>query len=441
MNTEIRKLVKLATPIAIGQVGQTLFGFIDTLMIGHVGTTELAATSFANSVFVVFLIFGIGLTNATSPLISQAVGRTDYHGARRILKDALWVSFIGGVALTVLCALCVFAFDRMGQAPEVAEKAKVFFLLISLTLIPSLLYQTMKQYLECLNRPAVPMIVVAVGLAMNVVLNLVFIFGAGPIPAMGVAGAAIGTICSRFAMLVAMTAYIRWEESHREFMKSPNLFPVLDRRAVVRDFTSLGIPSAFIVTFEVGAFALSAIIVGWVGSVSLAAHQVVLSLASLTFMIPMGLASAASILVGLELGRDDRAAARKMATAGFICAAAFMLTSALVLSIGREFFPSLFSKDPAVIKLASTLILIGALFQLSDGIQVVGSGVLRSLKDVRLPLIITFTAYWLIALPVGTALAFKAGLGASGMWYGLFAGLTVAAVFLTLRFYRLIEKR
>jgi multidrug resistance protein, MATE family len=441
MKNEIAKLTKLAAPIAVGQVSQTLFGFIDTLMIGHVGTTELAATSFGNSVYIIFLIFGLGLTNATSPLVSRAFGRQDLHGARRILKDALLVSFVAGLMLVALCYACLFFFDRMGQAPEVAKQAKTFFAIISLTLVPSLLYQTMKQYLESINRPAVPMIVVLGGLLTNIGLNFILIFGYGPIPPLGVAGAALGTVCARICMLIAISSYVKWEESHREFLKKENPFPALSRKAVVKEYTALGIPSAFIVTFEVGAFAFSAIIVGWLGSVSLAAHQVVLSLVSITFMVPMGLATAAGILVGHELGRNDYAAATRAGTAGFYCATAFMVFSAIILAGGRNFFPPLFSKDPHVIELASTLLIVGALFQVSDGIQVVGAGVLRALKDVRLPLILTFVSYWLIALPLGYLFAFHFAYGAVGMWIGLCIGLAVVAIALTARFYIILNKQ
>lgn len=441
MKKEMGHLLALAIPIIVGQISQTLFGFIDILMVGHLGTVELAAVSFANSIFVIFLVFGLGLTNATSPLIARALGRGDQHGARHILTDSLYVSVAAGLFLTVICLLCVLAFHKMGQSEEVLIHAKTFFVLTCTTLVPALLYQTMKQYLECIGRPIIPMLVAVGGLLANIGLNYVLIFGKGPFPVMGVAGAAFGTLIARVLMLVVLGLYIKWEKSHRSFMNQTPTHPPLRHLAVTKELLALGIPTAFIFTFEVGAFAFSTIMAGWLGVLSQAAHQVTMSLASLTFMVPMGLSVAAGIRVGQRQGSLDFEGSKKAATAGLICATAFMAVSALTFILGRNLFPLFFTKDVEVIRLAAAFLILGGLFQVSDGIQVVGASILRSMKDVQWPLAITFTSYWIVALPISYVLAFPFGLGGVGIWTGLFLGLTVAAVALPVRFYFLLAKQ
>lgn len=437
---EILSLCVLAWPIVVGQVTQMLFGFIDTLMIGHVGTVELAASSFGNSVFVIFLVFGIGLGNATSPLISRAIGRTDHKGARRILSDAIVVNTVSGVLLTLIAGVCGLFFDNMGQAPDVAKQAQIFFFILSLSLTSSMIYQCYKQYLECILRPHIPMYSAVGGLALNIVLNWILIYGVGPIPALGVAGSALATFISRLLMLLYLAAYVRWERTHRAPEENQQIFDVPARTDVVWELLNLGIPSAFILLFEVGAFATAAIVMGWIGPIEQAAHQVTLSLVSLSFMVPLGLSFAASIRVGTEIGRNDYDAAKRAGTAAAVVAGIFMFVCALIFGMGRTFWTSMFSNDPRVIELAAALLIVGAIFQVSDGIQVVAAGLLRAVKDVRWPFAITFFAYWIFALPVGYWLAIPQKWGPLGLWVGLAAGLTVAAIFLTARFYILIGK-
>lgn len=440
LRAEISTLSILAWPIVVGQISQMMFGFIDTLMIGHVGTIELAASAFGNSVFVIFLVFGIGIGNATSPLISRAIGRTDHRGARRILSDAIAVNTVSGIILTFVAALCGYLFNYMGQAPEVARQGQIYFLIVTLSLIPTMIYQCYKQYLECILRPRIPMYSAFGGLALNVVLNYLFIYGAGPIPKMGIAGAAIATVISRVLMLLYLVAYVRWERTHRVPEETQKQFEVPARKDVVWELIKLGIPTAFILLFEVGAFAAAAILMGWIGPIEQAAHQVTLSLVSLSFMVPLGVSFAASIRVGTELGRGDYESARRAGVASTLVGGGFMLLMAIIFGIGQDFWPTLFSKDPAVIELAGVLLVIGAIFQVSDGVQVVAAGLLRAVKDVRWPFVITLVAYWIFALPFGYWLAIPRKMGPTGLWIGLAAGLTVAAVFLTARFFILLKR-
>lgn len=441
MFREMPVLFKLAWPIVIGQVGQMLFGLIDVIMVGRVGTVDLAAISFANSVYVIFLIFGMGVSNATSPLVSRSLGRKDLAGAGKILTHALRVNFFLGLGLMALSLLTLFFFDRMGQEPAVAEKSRAFFALISLTLIPAMLYQCLKQVLESLGHPKIPMMAIVVGVTLNIVLNFFLIFGWGPIEPMGLIGAGIATNISRLVMLAILFVFVRRAQRLQEFREAHRPEHKAWDWNVTSELLKLGIPSAFVLLFEIGAFASAAIMMGWLGSVELASHQVALSLAAFSFMVPLGISFAASIRVGFEAGRNDYRAARVSGVAGLFLAAAFMSLVALVFGFGNLFWPTLFSQDPAVQKLAAQLLIVAALFQLFDGIQVVAVGILRALKDVRWPLAITLVAYWVIALPSGYLMTFQKQLGPLGIWYGLFVGLLVAAVLLTFRFMRLVSAR
>lgn len=440
LRAEISTLCILAWPIVVGQISQMLFGFTDTLMIGHVGTIELAASAFGNSVFVIFLVFGIGIGNATSPLISRAIGRTDHKGARRILSDAIVVNTVSGLLLTFIAVICGYFFSHMGQAPEVARLGQLYFMIVTLTLIPSMLYQCYKQYLECILRPRIPMYAAFGGLSLNVVLNFILIFGLGPIPPLGVVGAAVATVISRTLMVLYLAGYVHWEKTHRTPEATQQNFDVPARHEVVWELIQLGIPTAFILLFEVGAFATAAIVMGWIGPMEQAAHQVTLSLVSLSFMVPLGISFAASIRVGTEIGRADFAAARLAGIASTIVGGGFMLLMAIIFALGKDFWPALFTKDQAVIELAGILLIVGAIFQVSDGVQVVAAGLLRALKDVRWPFAITFVAYWIFALPVGYWLAIPLKWGPIGLWIGLAAGLTVASIFLTARFFRILKR-
>ncbi len=440
LSREIPILFRLSWPIVIGQIGQMLFGLIDVVMVGRVGTVELAAISFANSVYVIFLVFGIGISNSTSPLVSRALGRKDLAGAWQIMKNSLRLSVGLGLALTVLALLMLFFFDRMGQETAVAEKGKTFYGLICLTLVPALVYQSLKQVLESLGHPKIPMVAMVIGLGLNIGLNFVFIFGAGPIEPMGLVGAAVGTNIARLVMVAILFLFVYRARRLHEFRAAHQSNRKGDSWQVVGELLKLGVPSGFVVLFEVGAFASAAIMMGWLGSVELAAHQVALSLAAMSFMVPMGISFAAGIRVGFEAGRNDFRAARVSGITALLFAAMFMTPIALLFAAGNQFWPRLFTEDPAVQALAGQLLIVAAVFQLVDGIQVVDVGILRALKDVRWPLAISLTAYWIIALPMGYLLAFKSSVGPLGIWYGLAAGLFVVAIFLTIRFLKLVTR-
>jgi MATE family multidrug resistance protein len=440
LKIEMKTLMRLAVPIVIGQVTQMLFGLIDTLMIGHVGTTELAAVAFGNSIFVLFLVFSVGIANATAPLVARAVGRADHFGARRILKNSLLLNGCVATLLTLLALTTLFFFNRMGQQPEVARQGQTFFALICLTLVPSMLFQCYKQYLECLNLATVPMVITVIGLALNAGLNSIFIFGLGPIPPLGVAGAALGTIVARFTMLLLIFVFDQNSRKLEQMRTSVAKFEIPERLAVLRDLVKLGVPTGFILLFEVGAFAMTAVFVGWLGVIPLAAHQVTITLASMTFMVPLGLSFAANIRVATEIGRNNWLNAKLAGQAALIITLVFEAFTALWFALGRHSLPALFSKDPDVLRLSATLMVVAAVFQFSDGLQCVCSGLLRALHDVRWPLAITFIAYWIFALPGGYYLTFTLGYGPVGMWWGLCGGLTFSAIFLIWRFWILLKR-
>ena len=298
-----------------------------------------------------------------------------------------------------------------------------------------MIFQAFRQFAEGLSLTRQAMTVTIIGNLMNIGLNYILIFGHFGLPALGLLGAGIATLISRIYMAMAMAGFVRFAGRFREYRKLLKSYVI--HAVLVKQLLSIGLPSGMQFIFEVGAFSLAAIMMGWMGTVSLAAHQIAINLASLTYMMATGIAAATTIRVANQFGRRDAAAMRKVGLIGFIMSGTFMAFNAFLLILGRKFLPSLYIHDQKVMSLASLLIWIAAFFQLSDGIQVVGLGALRGMSDVKIPTLITLVAYWVLALPVGYVSGIIFKLGPTGVWIGLWTGLTAAAVMLFIRFYRI----
>jgi MATE family multidrug resistance protein len=298
-----------------------------------------------------------------------------------------------------------------------------------------MIFQAFRQFSEGLSLTRQAMTVTIMGNLMNIGLNYILIFGKFGIPAYGLLGAGIATLISRIFMAFAMAGYVRLAARFQRYWNLLKSYAI--HRDLIKQLLNIGFPSGMQFIFEVGAFSMAAIMMGWMGTVSLAAHQIAINLASLTYMMATGIAAATTIRVANQLGRKDIAAMRKVGLIGFTMSGTFMGINALLLILGRKFLPGLYISDPEVIDLASLLIWIAAFFQLSDGIQVVGLGALRGMSDVKIPTVITLVAYWVLALPVGYVSGIIFKLGPTGVWIGLWTGLTAAAVMLFIRFYRI----
>jgi MATE family multidrug resistance protein len=431
---ELRPTLALALPMIVGQVGQMLIGLTDSAMIGRLGTVPLAAAAFTHGVFIVFFVAGIGF------LVPVGVFTARDHGAGDLAGCAAWLRHGRRVALVVSCAaFAILAglatqLHRFGQPAEVVAITPPYFLLISASLVPTLFFQVQRQFAESLGHPWVPMVIMLADVVLNALLNWIFIWGHLGLPALGLVGSGVATLVARSAAVATLALWLR---------QSAELAPI---RAVpdagwepprFRALRAMGLPAAGCLLFEVGAFAMAALMMGWLGAPALAAHQVAISCASFTFMFPLGLSMALSLRLSRVLGAGRRELLRPIGFGGLLLSTILMAAFATVFALAGDTLVRVFSTDPVVTALAARLLVVAAIFQLFDGGQVVAAGALRGLTDVKVPTLITFTAYWVLALPAGYVLAFHTRMGPTGVWVGLACGLACAAVLLWLRFRRL----
>jgi len=425
----------LAYPVMLSQLGQILVGVADSVMVGQLGTEPLAGVSLGNSIFFLFLTFGIGISYGITPLVAKADGEKNSNMIMELLKNGFLVNGITGIVLFVLLYLTAFLFPYLNQPEEVIVLARPYFIIISYSVIPFMIFQVFRQFAEGLSLTRQAMMITISGNLLNIGLNYILIFGKLGFPSYGLIGAGIATLIARIYMALAMIMFVVYGRYFKPYWTHYRTIGL--NRRLIRNILHIGFPSGMQFIFEVGAFSLAVVMMGWLGAPSLAAHQIAINLAAITYMMSTGIATATTIRVGNQLGKKDFRSMRMVGFAGFYMSATFMGINAIILIIGRFFFPSLYIHEPEVIQIAASLILIAALFQLSDGIQVVGLGALRGMADVKIPTLVTLIAYWVLALPIGYILGFVFGLGPVGIWIGLLAGLTITAVLLLIRFNRL----
>lgn len=424
---ELRLTLALALPMIVAQVSQMLIGITDAAFIGRVGTVELAAAAFTHGVFGLFYIVGIGLLMPVGVYTARDHGAADNVGCAAWLKHGRALGLGTGALFFVLLAGVSTQLHRFGQPAEVVAVMKPFFLLTALSLIPVLYFQVQRQYLDALGRPWVGTSIMLADVALNALLNWVFIWGHWGVPAMGLTGSGLATLIARTLAVSFIALWLR-REAH-----PPRGF----ERGRFREMLQMGVPAAGSLLFESGAFAAAMLMMGWLGATALAAHQIALSCAAFTFMFPLGLAMATSIRISKALGEGRRDALRAIGFGSLGLTVVLMLTFATIFALGGGVLARSFTPDAAVVALATQLLVVAAIFQLFDGGQVVSAGMLRGLTDVKVPTVITFIAYWVLSLPIGYGLAFHTKLGPIGVWTGLAAGLSCAAVLLARRFHRL----
>jgi multidrug resistance protein, MATE family len=432
------KTSSLAFPVMLSQLGQVLVGVADSMMVGRLGAEPLAAASLANSIFFVVLMFGIGVSMAITPLVAMADGKNNPRRISRLFNHGFIINMASGTMLFLLIVLSSPLLHHLNQPEEVVVLSIPYLAIITFSLLPFMLFQTFKQFAEGLSQTKQAMYITLVCNAVNVFLNWVMIYGNLGFPALGLNGAGWATLISRVLMGVFMLYYIIKSKRYLPYTLSFRVkklsFPMISK------MLKIGVPTGFQFIFEVGAFSTAAIMMGWIGVTALAAHQIAINLASISYMMASGLSTAAMIRVGNQLGRNDIRTLREAGFTTFIMVAIFMSVTALIFILFREFLPSLYIDDLDVIKMSATLLVIAGLFQLSDGIQVVGLGALRGMADVRVPTIVTLVAYWVIGLPLGYVFGFVFGMNEVGIWYGLLIGLTVTGVLLLYRFHSLSAK-
>ncbi|MCU4166072.1 MATE family efflux transporter [Carboxylicivirga caseinilyticus] len=428
---------KLATPIILAQAGQMLVNLADTLMVGQVGTTPLAAASFANSIFINILYLGVGISFALTPLVGKAFGARNNQECAFWLKQGLWANLIIGGILTLIAGSFYFALPYLGQEESVWKEAGPYYLLMVLSIIPLQFFNTYKQFTEGLSNTKIAMIITIGGNILNVLLNFIFIYGYFGMPALGLFGAGIGTLVSRIAMAISFALILPKIKRFKNYIKTDhNPISLIAFKKIIK----LGIPIGLQFVIEIFAFSLGSIMMGWINAESLAAHQIVLSLASLTYMMSSGLASATTIKVSIFRGKKLFNEIKNTAFASLHLVIMFMSFTGLLFFTLRYLLPSLFVNDQEVIILASSLMMIAAFFQIFDGIQVVSLGILRGLEDVVAPVVGAGIAYLLLSVPTGYLVTFIFDFGPVGIWIGYLVGLSSAGTFLLLRF-RMLYRR
>ncbi|MFY0625969.1 MAG: MATE family efflux transporter [Reichenbachiella sp.] len=428
----------LAYPVMLSQVGHMMVGVADSIMVGQLGTVPLAAVSLGNSVFSVVMLFGIGVSYGMTPLIARADGGNDKKMSASVLKHGLLLNGLLGVLLLGLCIGLSYVFPYLDQDAEVLNGALPYFLVLSASVVPLMFFQTGRQFAEGLSMTRQAMFISISGNILNVILNYILIFGKFGVEPQGLIGAGYATLTMRLFMPVVMGFYILYStrlKKYRAVFKGVQW----DKTIFLR-ILKIGAPSGFQYVFEVGAFGAAAIMIGWFGAVPLAAHQIALNLSAITYMAATGLAAAGSIRMGNQLGRKDYKTLKEAGWTLFGMVFLMMIVFGFVFVIFRATLPLLYIDEPEVIQLASWLMVIAALFQVSDGLQSVGLGVLRGLSDVKVPTIVTFISYWVVAIPGGYLLGVYMDLGAIGVWIGLSVGLTLAALSHMSRFYQITAR-
>jgi multidrug resistance protein, MATE family len=436
--THLREGFLLAFPVMISMLGQVMTGVADSVMIGWTGATPLAAASLANSFFGVLLFFGIGVSYAITPLVAEADGAQEPQKIIDTLRHGLIINLTIGLLLTMLVVFGQRALFHIGQPADVVELAIPYLLIITYSIIPTMVFQTFRQFAEGMQRTRMAMVIMIACNFLNIGLNYVLIYGTWFFPELGMNGAGWATFVSRVAMAVWMAAYVYRAKRFANY-RAGFAFGNYSR-ALLNKMLHIGLPAGAQFIFEATAFGFSAIMMGWIGTAPLAAHQIAINLATISYMTTSGIGAAATIRVGIFFGKRDQQAIR---TAGFTLIGLglfIMLLWGILFVVGKHFLPSLYIDDPLVLQTVAPLMIIAGFFQLSDGTQVVCAGALRGLQDVKIPSLLIFVAYWVIALPIGYILAFKFDYGAEGIWYGLLIGLTLTASAMVWRFHWLSRK-
>lgn len=429
LRQHMKKNVSLATPVVIGQLGHIMVSVADTAMVGQVGVVPLAASTFAGTFIAILMLFGIGVSYALTPLV--AAEENDGPKILEYVQNSLLVNTLLGFLIVFIIFLISPFLDSFGQEESVAEAARSYLLIAGSSLLPLMIFQTFRQFSEGKSNTLNPMIVSISANLLNVGLNYIFIFGKLGLPEMGLDGAGWATFISRLLMAIMMILIIRKELAG---------FVMEFQAALVMKLVRIGVPSGLQYIFEVSAFAIAAIMVGWLGAEALAAHQIALNMAAITYMAATGIASAAQIRVANQMGLRDKTTLREAGFTCFILVTAFMTFCGAVFIVFRDYLPALYIDNPEVQSLASSLLIIAAAFQISDGLQAVGLGVLRGLTDVKVPTLVTFTAFAVVAIPLGYVFGFEMELGVKGVWYALSIGLTIAAILHMTRFRSLTKK-
>ncbi len=425
-------IIKIAIPVSLGQLGHVMANVVDNIMLGKFSITAASSATFALGVFFPIFLLNLGYSMGITPLISNKLGEKDTSNLKDIAANGFWANITIGVLSAILGFIIANFLDQMGQPKSIIPEAISYFKILSISIIPVMIFQSAKQFAEAFSDTKVAMIISLVGNALNVVLNIPLIFGwDGVITPMGVTGAGIATLISRVIMAVAMVIYVL---SYADCRQNFSIQRKHLQKKVLKFITKMSLPIGFQYMLEVSTFAIATIFVGWWSEEMLFAHQIAFNVASITFIIATGFGAAASVRVGYFWGAKDLSMVKNSFHLLIIIVITYMLVCIFFILTFRHIIPTLYTDNQVVIDAVSSALVVATLFQLSDGIQLICAGALRGINDVQVPTYITFFSYWVVSLPTGYYLAFVRGIGLNGIWYGFVVGLSISAILLWLRF-------
>ena len=439
--------LKLAFPVILGMLGHIFVSFADNIMVGQLGAAELAAVSLGNSFFFIAMSLGIGFASAITPLVAEADSAKNSLGVKNALKHGLILCAILSVLLYLLMLLAVPVIHYMKQPLEVVELAIPYLYIISISIIPLVVFEALKRFSDGLSNTKYPMYATIAANIINIIINYLLIFGSFGFPKLGIVGAGIGTLVSRIIMIFFLSLIFMKRDKFKPYVLNIK-FRIVDS-LIFKKIINIGFPSALQMLFEVGIFTAAIWMSGVLGKNFQAANQIAFNLSAMTFMVGVGLSVAAMIRVGNQKGLSDFIELRRIAFSVFMLTVLIEMFFAVMFLVFRDWLPTIYLdtenlskilENTEVILIASKLLLIVALFQIFDGLQVVILGALRGMQDVKIPTIITFVSYWLIGFPISFYLGIYTPLKSTGIWIGLLISLVCASIMLYLRFNYLTKK-
>lgn len=439
-----KECLTLALPVMLTQVGQVSVNLFDNIIVGKLlGADALASVSLGNAVFFSMFVLALGFSFAIPPLVSEAQSRGDHKTINSVFSHGFVINMTVGVVLMGVLLLGLPLLYHSGQPVKIVPDTVHFLGIMAVSIVPFMAFQTLREVSEGLSYTIGVTKATIFANIINIVLNYVFIKGLWIFPEMGVKGSALASLIARIFMVVFLYYVLLKEKKTRQYIKDFSLKIQVFTKAMFEKMVRLGFPTALQMFFEVTAFAGAAFICGLISAHDIASHQIALSMASFTFNLCIGFSVASTVMIGKKMGEQNFVELRKVGINNLKIAFIFMCICGVVFIIGKDILPTFFTKkeEVEVIQLASKLMIIAALFQLSDGVQVTALGMLRGLQDVKIPSIYTFIAYWVITIPLGYFLCVTMEMGAFGMWIALGLGLTISAVMLVKRFLNMSAKR
>lgn len=429
-----RELVRLGLPIIVGQLGVIILGFADAMMVGRCGTAELGAASFVNNMFNLVIVFATGFSYGLTPVVGRLFGRGDSDGIGRMLKNALLVNGLAAVGLVALMTVLYLNVHRLGQPEELLPLIRPYYLILLASLLPVLLFNAFKQLSDGVTDTMTPMYILVGGNLFNIVANWVLIYGHCGFPALGLMGAGVATLCARVLMLVSFVIVFLTAKRYRAYRCGWSIGKI--NRSDFRTLWGMGMPVGLQMGMETASFSLSTIMVGWLGTVALAAHQVMITVGQLGFMVYYGMAAAVAVKASNYYGSADYSRVRMTVGSGFRLILMMAAVLSVFLLLARNHIGLLFSENPEVVALVAQLVLPFVIYQFGDGMQCNYSNALRGISDVKMVSWYALVAYFIISLPAAYVFGFVCGWGLVGIWLSFPLGLTTAGVLFWMRYHR-----